>query len=130
MTARSSPIFVLTHMQAAGGEDFSRLKRKKWCGWQFLISGEWSQTPWNQGKNSFFISHTKDKRYWALLDRGFPRRIVAVARVTEALPIEEIAAAMMYRLASHGGEYIELPYDYGDIDPVALWTKYDCLKNA
>ena len=130
MTARSSPIFVLTHMQAADGEDFSRLKRKKWCGWQFLISGEWSQTPWNQGENSFFISHTKDKHYWALLNQGFPRRIVAVAHVTTPVSLEEVAASMMYRLASQGGEYIESPHNYGDIDPAALWTKYDCLKEA
>jgi hypothetical protein len=130
MKSKESPIFVLTHLQAGGEDSFLKLKRKKWCGWTFLVNGEWSQTPMNQGKTSFYISHTKDKLHWALLDEGFPRRIVAVARLTEILPVEEIAALMMHRLASQGGKYIEFPYDYGDIDSEKLWSMFRALQDA
>jgi hypothetical protein len=104
---------------------FSRLKRKKWCGWSFLMSGEWSQTPIHQGNTNFFIAHTADERNWALLHKSFPPKIVAVAEVNSAVSKEEVAALMMRRLADQDGPYIESPHDYGEIDSERFWQIYD-----
>lgn len=96
-TARDNPI----------DSSFERIKRKKKAGWRFLFSGEWSQSATNQGKTTFFYSHTSDRRYWALLERGFPNRIVSVAETDPASSDESILGAMLRAVRLSRGSCIE-----------------------
>jgi hypothetical protein len=102
--AREARMRIHTLFSGADRTTFGRLKRKKWTAWKFLISGEWSQTPWHQGNHRFFISSTADKTWWALLNTGFPSRIVAVATETAGLTLEEIAGKMLTRIYREGGD--------------------------
>jgi len=61
-----------------------------------------SQTPYHQGNISFFTRHSEDRRYRALLRRGFPKKILAVAE-TEELCDFEISRAEMVRVLLKGG---------------------------
>ena len=70
-----------------------------------LISGEWSETPFNQGKVKFLISHSDDKRAWALLDVSFPNRIIAVAESSSPMTVEEVGALMLRQVQETGGPY-------------------------
>ena len=80
MKMKNTSIVILTYLQDADAVQFARLRRKKWTGWKLLVRGKWSHSPFHQGRTSFYISHTEDKCYWALLHRTFPQRIVAVAQ--------------------------------------------------
>jgi len=123
-----SPI-ILTYLQDADARQFARLKRRKWVGWKFLVRGEWSQSPFHQGYTSFFVTRSKDKTCWALLEQTFPRRIVAIAQTCADLSLEEISAAMMHKLASQGGPFIESPHEHGDINSKKLWAALDSLRS-
>ena len=60
-------------------DDFERLKRKKW-NWQFLASGYVTWNMASSGNQSFNIGNTRDKRYWALQDLSWNRKIIVIAR--------------------------------------------------
>ena len=107
-----------------GDSTFEKMKRKKWTGWNFLVSGEWAESPMNQGNHYFYIANTSDKRYWAILNKKFPKRIIAVAYVENDTPIEEIAAQMLIRVREEGGDYILLEHRHGDIDFKKFWSLY------
>jgi len=104
------------HLPRADDEkQFKRLKRKTSGDWTFLVSGEWSQSPWHQGTHSFYIRSSEDKQYWALLNGGRPRRIVAVAHTPGPLSLTFVGASMMQTLYKQGGDWIGERHDYGDI---------------
>ena len=128
MSNNNDSLIILTYLQDADAMQFARLKRKKWGKWKLLVRGEWSQSPFHQGCTSFFATRSKDKSCWALLEQGFPRRIVAIAQTCADLSLEEISAAMMHKLASQGGPLIESPYEYGDINSKELWAVFDSLR--
>jgi hypothetical protein len=93
--------------------------------WIFLISGEWSQSPYHQGDIKFFVRSSRAEKHWALLVSGFPRRIVATAFTPEPAQLEVVAAAMMRAVKQADGEYIDLVEDYGDdVDGAVLWRLY------
>jgi hypothetical protein len=103
---------------------FKRLKRKKWTGWKFLFSGEWAESPMNQGRCKFYITSTLNKQYWAIMEWGFPKRIIAVAQVQNNRAIEHIAAEMLSDVRRLGGDYIDLVHQHGDIDIEQCWHLY------
>jgi hypothetical protein len=105
-------------------EQFSRIKRRTSGKWTFLMSGEWSQSPYHQGNQRFYIRNSPDKRYWALLSSGFPKRIIAVAHTPEPREIEEVTAKMMGACKRAGGDYIDLINDSGDLDARKFWNYY------
>ena len=109
---------------SSDGAVFRRLKRKKWASWKFLVSGEWSESPMHQGNCYFYVSYTSDKRYWAVLNRGFPKRIVALAEVNDGSILEEIAAKMLAKVREDDGEYISLMHRHGDINVKRFWSLY------
>src|SRR5437868_1558982 len=88
---------ILTWPSNNENSDFARLKRKKRTKWRLLVSGEWSETPMNEGNVTVDISYSLDRKTWALLQRGVPNRIVAVAE-TDGTILEDIAAEMMAQL--------------------------------
>ena len=57
--------------------------------WHFLLTGEWSQSPYHQGKVAFHYRNTNDRINWAILSLGFPRRIAVVAAFNQLTKIEE-----------------------------------------
>jgi len=109
-------------------DGFERIRRKKRSEWEFLVQGEWSQSPMHQGRCYFYTAHTPDKRYWAVLNRSWPRCIVAVAHVPGDHPVEDIAAEMLRRVRKEGGEYIGSLDDYSryysGIDITRFWNRY------
>jgi len=93
--------------------------------WIELVSGEWSETNYNQGNVKFLISHSDDKNAWALLSvASFPSRIIAVAESSSPLTVEEGGALMLRRVQDAGGPYCEFLHDNGDIDIDRLWSIY------
>ncbi len=103
-------------------DEFRKLKRKTAAGeWEFLISGEWSSFPHNNGEHSFYIRSSPDKRYWALHSSN---RIIAVAHTPEPTKVEAIGAAMMRAADENGGDSIEFIHDTGDFDSDLLWELY------
>jgi hypothetical protein len=106
--------------------EFKRIRRKATGSWRFLAAGEWSQSPYHQGNMSFSYRCSPDRKYWALMAEGFPRRIVAVAEATGLEETEMVTAQMMKASKLAGGEYIDLADDWGgDIDSGKFWS---CLK--
>ena len=61
--------------------------------WIEFLSGEWSETNYNQGNVRFLISYSDDKNAWALLSvASFPSRIIAVAESSSPMTVEEVGA--------------------------------------
>lgn len=121
---------IYTSYAAGHSEHFLRLKRRTSGDWRFLISGEWSQSPYHQGNHRFYIRSSKDKQYWALLSIGFPNRIIAVAHTPVPTTLEAVAANMMRMVRQHHGDYIDLVHENGDIDGSLLWKLYRAQSNA
>jgi hypothetical protein len=91
--------------------------------WIELLSGEWSETNYNQGNVKFMISHSDDKKAWALLSVApFPSRIIAVADSSSPMTVEEVGALMLRRVQEAGGPYCEFLHENGDIDIDRLWS--------
>jgi hypothetical protein len=117
-------IRIYTYVCEKDAEEFARLKKQKWGQWDFLVSGEWSQSPYHQGNHRFFIASTPDHGYWALKSTGFPTRIIAIARVQGDLCLEKIAGQMMRAVADLDGDCIEMVHKFGNIDRGLLWDTY------
>lgn len=122
--AATSSIRIYTYVCGKDADEFARLEKRKWGQWEFLISGEWSQSPCNQGNLRFFIASTPDHGYWALKRTGFPPRIIAIARVQGDLCLERIAGQMMRAVADPHGDCIEMVHKFGKGDMGLLWDAY------
>jgi hypothetical protein len=92
--------------------------------WLELVSGEWSESMYNQGYVKFRISHSDDKKAWALVSVAFPSRIVAVAESSCPMTLEEMGALMLRRVQEAGGPYCEFLHDNGEIDIDRFWSIY------
>ena len=68
---------------------FDQMKNKTSGAWEFLLSGEWSQSPYHQGKVAFHYRNTNSKKNWAILSIGFPKRIAVAATFNQLTKIEE-----------------------------------------
>ena len=86
---------------------FDRIKRKRKSGWRFLVSGEWSESPMHSGNVTFAYAHTNDRLFWALLEQGFPKRIVAVAEVGPDCIAESVLGGMLRAVREDGGSYVD-----------------------
>ena len=97
-------------------EVFKRLKRKKWQ-WQFLASGEASETPMNQWNVSFFLGNTKDNQFWALKQQELHGKIVVVAETesTDEIDISNIAQQLLNEYYKWDGLYIDIYHKLGKI---------------
>ena len=104
---------------------FRRLSRRASGDWQFLVSGEWSQSPYHQGNCKFYLRSSEDRQYWALLSVGFPNRIIAVARTMQGIAVELVGARMLQASQLAGGDYIDMVDDHGEIDADSFWALYE-----
>lgn len=95
---------------------FNHMKRNISGPWNFLLSGEWSQSPYHQGKVEFHYRNTKDLRNWAILSIGFPKRIAVVATFDEPTELEKACSILLKTLKRRGGEYFDCIDDTGDFD--------------
>lgn len=114
---------IFTYLAEASRSDFERIKRKKRVGWKFLVSGEWSQSSMHAGKTRFEYSFTSDRKFWALMERNFPPRIVAVAEVVPDAVAEMVLGGMLRAVREDGGSYIDI-VDHAteiDIDFEVVW---------
>ena len=75
-------IIIYTNIGAYDATEFARLKKRRSEHWDFLISGEWSESPHHEGDHRFFIASTPDHRCWALKSTGF------FLKSPQAMPIE------------------------------------------
>ena len=91
--------------------------------WLELISGDWSGSMYNQGYAEFRISHSDDKKAWALMSVAFPNRIIAVAESSCPMTLEEVGALMLGRVQAAGGPYCEFLHDNGEIDIDRCWAE-------
>ena len=121
-------IRIVTAYDDGAEEEFARLKRKKWHSWHFVVAGEWSESPFHQGKEKFGVRATADRRFWSLLNVSFPTRIVAVAEVDREVSVEEMAAELMWAVKEKGGPYIDGVHDYGEIDADAFLGFYSAAR--
>jgi hypothetical protein len=107
--------------------EFHRLKRMKRTKWRLLLSGAWADTPFHQGNATAYISYTRDRKTWALLQSSFPRRIVAVAKTDGKMDLEDIAALMMARVHF---EHLSPPLRVDSVDKRGaldfdrFWSRY------
>jgi hypothetical protein len=98
-------------------DEFQRLKKKRiWEPWQFLVSGEWSETPVNQGSHTFDYSLSKDGAYMRILHRGFPSEILAIASVGKDSDLGSIASSMLDGIRVRFYHWIEIVHSCGDLD--------------
>lgn len=118
-------IRIVTAYDEGAEKEFARLKRKKWHSSQFIAAGEWSESPFHQGREKFGVRATADRKFWALLNISFPTRIVAVAEVDGDVSVEELAAEMMWAVEEKDGPYIDGFHDFGEIDEDAFVKFYN-----
>ncbi len=110
--------------------EFKKLKRKKWEAFDFLMDGEWSESPYHEGDVRFYYSSTPNKKNWAIMEIGFPKRIVCVASLESPMDPIEVLARMLLRLDETGGTYIDLLNDGSDdIDYEKIYWLYRELKH-
>jgi hypothetical protein len=103
-----------TYCYEGDAKDFARVKRTRWQPWEFLLRGEWSQSPWHSGDICLLVAHGCSDRRFALKSVGFPTRIVVVAEADRAIDLESAAGAMMRQLRSDGGTYVDGYHDWSD----------------
>lgn len=108
--------------------EFRRLKAKTAGDWTFLFAGEWSQSPYHQGNVCLYTRWSADKKAWAILCRGFPNRIVAVAEFEKPVELEFACSSMLRQLREQGGEYVDLVHEFGEIDHDLFWKQYRRLN--
>jgi len=105
-------------------------KNLRWY-WYYFCKGEWSQSAYHQGNEFFELGNTSKGDYLALKARGFPSRIICIAKCEAGEEPNKIVGAMLYHLYSNGGEYIDFVHDiYYDIDEFnEAWEEYERLKD-
>jgi len=103
---------------------FQQLKRKTNGSWTFLLSGEWSQTPYHQGNVKFYVRSSNSNQNWAILSSGFPKRIVVAATFKQSTSVEVASGIMLQTLRKRGGEYFDYVHDVGEIEYQEFWEAY------
>lgn len=97
--------------------EFQRLKKKRmWAPWEFLVSGEWSESPCNQGKHTFMYSLSKDETYMRIMRRGVPSEILAIANLGKRSDPGHVASAMLDEIRAEFSYWIEIVHSHGDLD--------------
>lgn len=104
---------------------FRQMKRKTKGGWTFLMSGEWSQSPYHQGRVQFYVRKSEDNRDWAILSYGFVKRIVVVASFIHPVTVEVASGIMLHVLRKRRGEYIEFFEKFGKFDDEKFLEIYE-----
>jgi len=95
---------------------FDQMKSKTSGAWEFLLCGEWTQSPYHQGKVEFHYRNTNSKKNWAILSLGFPKRIAVVATFDQPTVIEEACSIMLKTLKRRGGEFFDCIDETGDFE--------------
>jgi hypothetical protein len=95
---------------------FDQMKNKTSRTWHFLLTGEWSQSPYHQGKVEFHYRNTNNLRDWAILSIGFPKRIAVVATFDQPTEIEEACSIMLKVLKIRRREFLDCIDETGDFD--------------
>lgn len=104
---------------------FDHMKKHTSGSWDFLLNGQWSQSPYHQGKVEFHYRNTNDRRNWAILSIGFPKRIAVVATFDQPTELVEACSIMLKTLKRRGGEYFDCIDDTGDFDYDRFEEAYD-----
>lgn len=91
--------------------------------WEFVVSGEASETPVNEWKVSFSVAWTPEGNTCFLRlvdlpdgDEDSYEEIVAAAVSAKGGDESAVVRALLEGYWAHGGKYIEYPYDYGRFD--------------
>jgi len=95
---------------------FNQMKNQTSGTWHFLLTGEWSQSPYHQGKEEFHYRNTNSKKNWAILSLGFPKRIAVVATFDQPMELEEACSIMLKTLKRRGGEFFDCIDETGDFE--------------
>jgi len=103
---------------------FKKMKKQTSGSWEFLLSGEWSETPYHQGNVRFYYRASEDRCNWAILTEGFPKRIVVAATFDQPTGLEDACAIMLKTLKRKGGECVDLVDDSRDFDEERFWEAY------
>lgn len=93
-------------------EIFDRVKRRKRQRWHFLLSGEWSQSPYHQGDLTFYYSFNTKKNHCAILQTGYPKRIVAIVDQIKKESDTYVLAYLLYMLKKKDDIYVDYLHDY------------------
>jgi hypothetical protein len=100
-----------------GDAEFLRLKRRRiWDPWKFLVSGEWSESPYHEGNHCFLYSVSKDSQFMRILHRSFPPTILMIGRRGAKEELGEMAARLLREINDEYGYYIEFVHHYGDLE--------------
>jgi len=121
---------IYSKLQPEKTAEFNKLKKSKKWSWEFLCKGEWSQTIYHQGNIAFDYGYTQEKDYWALMNVGFPKRIVCIAKTDPVDDPNKIVGAMLHHLYVHDGDYIDSVDDEceGLVNFRDAWDEYERLK--
>src|SRR5687768_817169 len=103
---------VLTCYSETDQNAFRRMVQRSKADWEFLVAGEWSQSPYHAGNANFSIRCSSDRRFWALMYSGFPKRIIAAASASGDEETEFVAAEMMSACKAAGGAYIDSAHEW------------------
>jgi hypothetical protein len=107
--------------------EFARLKRKKWH-WSFLASGEWSQSPYHQGNLTLEFAVSKDGSHVAILENGFPRRILAISRKQPDEGLEPVLSRLLFYIRHRLDIYMGSPDSRTDkVNFDKVWEGYNAL---
>jgi len=100
-----------------GDPEFLRLKRRRiWESWKFLVSGEWSESPYHQGNHSFFYSISKDGQFMRILHQAFPPTILVIGRRGPQEELGSMATRLLQEINDVFGYYIEFVHHYGELN--------------
>ena len=121
---------LITFLDGDQREEFARLAANKFGDLTWLVSGEWSQTPWHQGDVEFGFRRCEEHGVWALLQLSDSvdewNRVVVVAEPLPGHTTEQIVAGMMRELRLQHGPYVDLVdrCNEDDVDFDAIWDEY------
>ena len=104
--------------QKDGDAAVRKLARKAFGDWEFVASGEASESPYHEWHSSFYVRFSVDRRDWALLFvDGSYRKLVAACELVP--PWDETSVVRhLYDayVAEPGAKYIEFTHKLGRFD--------------
>ena len=107
-------------------DEFNKLRKKKWNGWEFLVRGEWSQSLYHQGNVVFEYSLDKSEKYCGLMFNSFPSRIVCITKLAEHTNLTTAISQMLFHLYANNAEYIDYVKEgcNDEIKFTDIWSEY------